>query len=178
MTASPRRVGRTTWMARGGYSCMIWWTLHKEGDLPWCRLRRGHPCVHRRVAWLDPCSWLRFDVVCVFDAPGAAEPKDKEDNFLGIRVVYACTSADEYIERESKRLQGERNVWAATNDNAVQASAAVGVEWLRLQDGVAMLRWRVGGPCAFQHLSVKSTPIILSRYLHARMALTSSPRTG
>ncbi|KAL1514993.1 hypothetical protein AB1Y20_004065 [Prymnesium parvum] len=65
----------------------------------------------------------RFDVVCVFDAAGAAEPKDKEDNFLGIRVVYACTSADEYIERESKRLQGERNVWAATNDNAVQVSA-------------------------------------------------------
>ena len=67
----------------------------------------------------------RFEVVCVFDAAGAGELKDKEDEHYGLRVVYACTSADEYIEKETKRLQNERKVWTATNDNAIQARAAV-----------------------------------------------------
>lgn len=64
----------------------------------------------------------RFEVVCVFDAAGAGELKDKEEDHLGVRVVFACKSADEYIEKETKRLQGVRTVWAASNDQGIQAS--------------------------------------------------------
>lgn len=73
-------------------------------------------------------SARRFEVVCVFDAYGRQELRDREESHHGMRVVFTANTADEYIEQETLRLQQEKTpqrVWAATGDRAIQVSASM-----------------------------------------------------
>ena len=68
----------------------------------------------------------RYNTTVVFDASGAAENQqgasraDREDVYAGglVRVVYACTSADEYIEKETRRLPGSPGTLSAETKTA------------------------------------------------------------
>jgi predicted RNA-binding protein with PIN domain len=75
----------------------------------------------------------RFEPCVVFDANGACNDggksrfgvRDRSDLVYGVEVVYAHDSADAFIERETRRLQGSgRTVVTATNDNAVRVAAS------------------------------------------------------
>ena len=73
-------------------------------------------------------SARRYEVVCVFDAYGRQERVDRVESYHGMKVVFTASTADEYIEQETLRLQQEKTpqrVWAATGDRAIQVSASM-----------------------------------------------------
>lgn len=66
----------------------------------------------------------RYDIVVVFDSAGTGSRSDHVESYLGLGVVFT-PSADLYIEQELRRIaaEGQRPVWAATADRAIQVAA-------------------------------------------------------
>ena len=104
-----------------GYNVIGAWPRLKK------RFERGELAEAREMLLEDVASLAagRYDVVVVFDASGSAdrvEGKDRIDEYAGglVRVAYAHDSADAYIEREARRMRGEKlQVQVATSDMAI-----------------------------------------------------------
>ena len=123
-----------------GYNIVNAWPRLKK------RFAKGDLLGCREMLLEDVASFTiqRYNTTVVFDASGAAENqggvgRDRVDEYAGglVRVVYAHTSADEYIEKRVRELRAEgQSVWTATSDGGIatacnlHGATVVSANWL------------------------------------------------
>jgi predicted RNA-binding protein with PIN domain len=111
-----------------GYNAVNAWPRLKK------RFGKGQLVACREMLLEDVASFTigRFNTTVVFDAGGAVDMnpamRDRVDTYAGglVRVVFAASSADEYIEKETRRLRAEGSpVWTATNDGGITTACSL-----------------------------------------------------